>query len=796
MLGDLRYAVRTLRKTPAFTFAALLALMLGIGANTAIFSVVYSVLLRPLPYHQPERLVWVWETEPDLPLAPSTGPDFLDWRQQNRVFQDLAAHTQASLTLTGIDTPQQLRGAAISARFFQTLGVSPLIGRHFRDEEDQPDRNNVAILGYGLWDRVFGADKAVLGRSIILDGRSTTIVGVMPRDFVPFPRADIWVPIAIRPGVNRGQHYLWAVGRLKPGVTVRQAQAEMETIARRLTETYPETNTGIGVKVIPLHEQFVGRARPTLIALAGAVAFVLLVACANVANLLLARSTVRRKELAVRAALGAGRWRLVRQLLTESLVLAVIGGGLGLLLALGGVGLLRLIPGTDIPRLSEVTVDVQVLLFTLGVSLLTGVAFGLVPALQLSGSGLNAALGEGQRTGAHAAGRRRVRSGLVVAEVALALSLSVASGLMVKSFLRVTAVDVGFRQENVLTAAISLPGTRYPEAQDRERFFQNLTERLRALPGVEVAGATSKLPILGGNNGSVIVEGQPLPKGNLEGPLVEFSAVNPGYFRAMGIAVRGGRVFTDNDTADSPTVAVINETMARKFWPGQEAVGRRFSRDKNPPRWIEVVGVVADVRQHGIERVPLPESYHPFTQNPRSMRYMVLRCAMDPSSLIPAVRRTVAGLDKDLPAYDVRTMEEVFATRTAPRRFQMLLFAVFAAVALLLASAGIYGVMAYGVSQRRHEIGVRLALGARTRDVLRMVMGEGLVLGLGGVVIGLVGSLALARVMSSLLFGVEARDPGTFLLVAPLSIVVALAASYLPARRAARVDPVVVLRAE
>ena len=795
MCNDLRYALRMLRKSPGFTAAAMLALALGIGANTAIFSVVNSVLLRPLAYKDAGRLVWVWETEPDLPLAPTTSPDFLDWKEQNHVFEQLEAYTQSGFNLTGVDRPARLQGATVTPGYFRMLGAAPALGRDFAPGEDDPARNQVIVLSHGCWTDRFGSDPKVVGRVLTLDDKLYTVIGVMPREFAAFPPGEYWVPFTLRKTDPRGQHFMWAIGKLKQGVTRAQGQAEMETITRRLQQQYPVTNTGIGVRLIELQEQFVGRIRPSLIVLLGAVGFVLLIACANVANLLLARAVARRREMALRTALGAGRFRLLRQMLAESSLLSLASGGFGIALAWWGLRVLKLARGANIPRLNEVALDTRVLGFTLMVSALTGLLFGLLPAIQGSRVDLNHTLKETGATVARRGLSRGLGGALVVAEVALSLMLAIGSGLMIKSFLRLTNLDLGFEPRHVLTTSISLPRARYKDAQAWDNFYRQLEERVRALPGVEAAATTTKLPVMGGNNGSVIIEGQPLPKGNLEGPLVEVSTISPDYFPAMGIPLKQGRWFNQTDTRDSPPIAVINETMARKFWPNQDAVGKRFSWD-NPPKWIQVAGVVADVRQHGLERVPLPETYHPFTQGQRSGRILVIRTVGDPRRLKSAMLVAIQSLDKDLPTVRTQTMEEVLDARSSGRRFQMTLFTVFAVIALVLACIGIYSVLSYSVSQQRHEIGIRMALGARRSDVQRMVVRQAMLLAVAGVAAGAGGAWALSTSLRTLLFDVKPTDPGTIVGVSALLLAVAVVASFLPARRAAKVDPILTLRYE
>ncbi len=796
MLHEVRYAWRVLRRAPGVTAVAVIALALGIGANTAIFSVVNTVLLRPLAYEDLDRLVQLFQTEPELPRAPLTGADFLDWREQNHVFERAAGYTWANLNLTGLDQPQRVTAGAVTADLFPVLGVSPAMGRDFAAGEDRKGQDQVTILSHAFWELRLGSDPNVLGRKLNMDGRAYTVIGVMSRGFRAIPEGvDLWVPLVLsRENNPRGEHFMQGIARLKHGVTLSRAQAELDAISRRLTEQYPNTNTEIGARLVPLFEQRVGKVRPILLALLGAVAFVLLIACANVANLMLARAAARVREVAVRTALGAGRWRLLRQSLTESVMLSVLGGAAGLILALWGIHLLRAATGADLPRVDELRVDGTVLAFTLAVSLLTGLLFGLAPAWQQSRMVLNEVLKEGGRS---MAGRAHggLRSVLVVGEMALSLVLLIGSGLMIKSFVRLLALDLGYDSSKVLTMELSLPENRYQSPEERATFFRNLLERMRSTGGVMAAAATSKLPLEGGTNGTVRIEGRPAPAHEFEGPLVEFTRATPGYFQAMGIPLLKGRSFEERDESGAVIATVINETMARKFWPSEDALGKIILRG-NHDRY-QVVGIARDVRQHGIEREPLPEMFYPYGRRdaPPNMS-LVVRAVGNPGALAGAMRAQVVATDKDQPVYSVRTMEQVFAENAAARRFQMTLFGVFAGVALALAAVGIYGVMSYSVSQRGHEIGIRMALGARTADVLRMVVQQGLALVLVGVAVGIAGALALTRLLRSLLFGVSTTDAPTFAAVSLFLVMVALAASYIPAHRATRVDPVAALRHE
>ena len=805
---DIRYGLRMFRKSPAFTAVAVVALALGIGANTAIFSVINSVLLRPLPFAESERLVRVGghgERQKGEEVTTFSPQDFYDWRERNTVFESIAAYDETFPSLTGAGEPERLRGARVTADFFRVLRARPALGRDFLPQEEQRDNRFVAVLSHELWQRRFASDPGVVNRTVNLGGQDFTVVGVMPADFdAPlFSGADaapiqIWVPFApdLSQWTRSGRSVDGAVARLKPNVTVEQARGEMEQIARQLQQQYPETNAGSGAAVVGWQEQRVARIRPVLFMLLVAVGFVLLIACANVANLLLARAAVRQKEIAIRTALGASRLRVVRQLLTESLMLSLLGATLGLLLALWTTDLLRSLGAGAIPAVAGgVALDTRVLLFTLGVSLLTGVVFGLAPALGASRPDLNETLKETGRSSTAGVGRRRARNLLVVSEIALSLVLLVGAGLLIKSALRLSEVNPGFDPHNVLTMSVFLPGTKYPEDQQQVNFFNRVTERVGALPGVEAVGVTSNLPVSGNYDRiGFYVEGQPEPARE-DVPEVERYMVDPGYFRALGITLRAGRVFGPEDRADVALVAVINETAARSLFNGENPVGRRIRTDPERP-WREVVGVVGDVRHYDLETPANPQLYLPVEQNPSQAMTVVIRSGNDPAGQVAAARAQVWEVDKDQPVYDVRTMEEWLANSTAQRRFNMTLLAAFAALALALAVVGLYAVMSYTVEQRTHEIGVRMALGAQGGDVLRMVVGQGMALALAGIGVGAACAFALTRAMQSLLFGVSASDPVTFAAVALLLAAVALLACLVPARRAARISPMTALRYE
>jgi len=810
---DIRYGMHTLLKSPGFTLVAVVALALGIGANTAIFSVVNAVLLRPLPYKNPERLVMMWQTNLRQGIGQDSvaAPNFLDWREQSQSFEHMAAYRGQSFNLTVGDKPEQLPGAVVSASFFQVLGVKAALGRIPQTEVDQPGGNLVAVLSHGLWQRHFGADPNLIGKPLTLNGESFTAVGIMPPGFkYPLDDTEVWalskrmvpeLPITI-PGIDdpltlRGATYLKVIARLKPGVSLTQAQAEMATVSHRL-EQY-EDNEGVGVKIIPLQEQLVGDSRLGLLVLLGVVGFVLAVACANVANLLLARAAVRQKEIAIRHALGASRWRLARQLLTESVLLSVIGGVLGLVLAWWGIDLLMASIPEEIPRVKEVSLDPYVLGFTFAVSVLTGLLFGLAPALGASKPDLNSALKEGARTSTESIRRNRVRSLLVVSEVALALVLLVGAGLMMQSFLRLSEVNPGFNPENLVTAEFWLPQFKYPEDGQQAAFYTKLLERVAQLPGVSSSAAISVLPLTGSDvSTSPQIEGRPEPDEG-ERSEVQLRSVSPSYFRTMGIPLLQGRDFTTRDDEDAPGVAVISEAGARRLFGSKDAaMGERldYVGDTENPTWSEIVGVVGDVHESGLDQEAAAEVYVPYRQLPSAFMYVVTRSALDPTSLTNAIRREVQAIDKDQPILEARTMNERIAESIAARRFSMLLFAVFAGIALVLAVVGIYGVMSYSVARRTHEIGIRMALGAGRGGVLRLVVGQGMILAAVGISIGLTAAFALTRVMSSLFYGVSATDPVTFIGVAMLLTIAALLACYIPARRATKVDPMVALRYE
>ncbi|HET6851494.1 MAG TPA: ABC transporter permease [Pyrinomonadaceae bacterium] len=804
LLHDLRYAARMQRKNPAFTVIAVIALALGIGANTAIFSVVNTVLLRPLPYKDPERLVMVWEdaSRHGYPRDTPAAANYVDWRDQSQVFEGMAAIADISFNLTGAGDPERLEGRRVSANLFPLLGVEPQIGRVFTAAEDQPGAQRVVLLSYRLWQRRFGGDPSIVGKALTINGESYIVVGVMPASF-QFPTSDdeAWVPIAFtqQEASNRGRHYLQIIARLKPGVPLAQAQSEMTTIATRLQQQYPQQNADLGAVVQPLHEHLVGDIRPALLILLGAVGLVLLIACANVANLLLARAAVRQKEIAVRVALGAKRGRLIRQFLTESILLSTLGGIVGLGIAFGGLVLLKAFIPETISQAREISIDLKVLAFTFVVSVLTGVIFGLAPAIQALRFNQIETLKEGGRDAATGGSGKRLRSLLVMSEVAISLVLLIGAGLLINSFLRLRNVDPGFRSDNLLTMKIVLPEPKYAKFQQRAAFYTNLLQRVQSLAGVRSAAVTTNLPLYRqGNSTSINIEGRPAPPPGQE-LIVVTRIISPGYFDTMSIPVLKGRPLTDQDMETSPTAVVISETMARRFWPGEDPVGKRIAAWKvqTPEDWAQIVGVVKDVRQFELTADPKPQMYLSYRQAGFfAPRDLVVKTDVEPASMAETVRKAVWDIDKDQPVSNIRTMEEILAESIARQRFSMLLLAIFAGVALVLAGVGIYGVMSYSVAQRTHEIGIRMALGAQTGAVLKLAVGYGMKLVIIGIVVGLIAAFALTRLMATLLFGVTATDPATFTLISLLLIAVAALASYIPARRATKVNPIIALRYE
>jgi putative ABC transport system permease protein len=797
---DLRYGARMLMKNPGFTLIAISALALGIGANTAIFSVVNAVLLRPLPYEESERLVVLYETNPQQGRDEMSVsyPNFADWRAQSQSFEQLAACLYGGMILTGKDEPARLQVVAVSADFFAMLRVKPLRGRTFLPEEDKVGGAPVAIVSHAVWQSRFGGDEGLIGRQITLDGKSRTVIGVMPPNFAlpPGDQTEVWMAIGALADQmqNRAVHRLTAIGRLKPDVTLQQAQTELAIIANRIQQQYPDADPGHGVNVISGYESLTKNVRPALLTLLVAVGFLLLIACANVANLLLARAETRQKEIAIRTALGATRGRIVRQLLAESLLLAVVGGAAGLLLAAWGVDALAGGLPEDFPRAKEIGIDRFVLGFTGALSVLTGLIFGIIPALTRAKPALNETLKEGGRTSA-AFGRGRIRGALVVTEVALSLTLLVGAGLLIKSFWRLMQADPGFQLDHLLTMNVSLIGEKYKETGQVISFFRELPARLGALPGVKAVSAVNVLPISGGDsNGNLTIEGRDFPPAQT--PSASFRRILPNYFNAMSIPLKQGREFNERDTGEEKVV-IINEGMARRFWPEGDAIGKRIKigPPQNEP-WLTIVGVAGDVKNIGLEADARLATYEPHAQRPWSSMILAIRTEADPLSLSAAVRGELRTMEKDLLIRPPSTMDERIRLSVAPRRFNMTLLAGFAALALLLAAVGVYGVMSYTVTQRTREIGVRMALGAQSGAVLKLIVGQGLKLALIGLAIGLSAAFTLSRWMEDLLFDVRPSDTWTYGAVAALLLLVALFACWIPARRAAKVDPMIALRCE
>ena len=799
---DIRYAFRRLIKSPAFTLVALLTLALGIGANTAIFSVVNAVLLQPLPYPDSHEIVGVYHLS-DGRRAVMSGPNFTDVKALNTTLEEVAAYTRTRTILTGRGEPVRLDGSGISASLFDMLGVQAAHGRTFRAEENQPGGTRVAILSHSLWQQRFGGDAAIVGKPLTLDGVTHEIVGVMPEGF-SFPAdRQIWTPLEYTADFTteqRGAWYLQVVGRLKPGVTVEQARAEVETIGRRLAAQYPDANEGVDFTAVSLHEAMVGSLRSAFWVLLGAVGFVLLIACVNVANLLLARAASRESEIAVRSALGADRARLVRQLLTESLMLAVVGGGLGLLLAVWGVEALIALEPQGIPRLSEVGVNPVVIAFTAGLSLVTGLLFGLVPAFQSTRSTLSSTLKEAGRGALTTRGGTRMRTTLVVAEVALAVTLLAGAGLLIRSFARLAAVDPGFQVKQALTFEVSLPDSRYAAREKQVAFFDDLMPRLESIPGVRNAAAVMALPLSGTSLVLTFeVEGRP-PVPPSQQPAMQVRIATADYFQSIGVPLKRGRFFTEADRAGTPKVVLITEAAARQHFPGEDPIGRTITLgwgSDGDRAGGEVVGIVGDVKDAGLSEPDPPQVFLPYRQWPVQRMAVLLETAVPPASVADAARRAVYGVDGSLPVASVRTLDEIVARSISQPRFYMTLLTVFAAVALALAAIGIFGVLSYAVAQRTREIGIRMALGAHHRTVLRLIVREALLMAGGGVLIGVAAAFLLTEwLVSALLFETSPHDPGTFALVATVLTLVTLAAAYVPARRATRVDPIVALRAE
>jgi putative ABC transport system permease protein len=803
LLQDIRYGIRMLLRSPGFTIVAVLTLALGIGANTAIFTVVNAVLLRPLPYKDASRLVNLNSTLtyfPEFHLGESPA-DFVDIKTKNQSFESMAMYQMSAMNLTGEGNPEEISAGAVSPNLFPMLGVRPLRGRWFIEEEEQPGKDSTAILSYGLWQRRFGADPGAIGKNLTLNGKLYTIVGILPSGFRFPQKTDLWIPLALSPADlrEREMHGTEVLAKLKPGVELQRVQAELNAIASHLASQYPNVDQGLGLLVIPLQEARVGGVRPALLVLFGAVGFVLLIACANVGNLTLARSLKRQREMAIRAALGASRSRIAWQLLVESVLLSLAGGVFGLLLALWGVDALRSFAPANTPRLDELRVDPGVLCFSFAISALAGILFGLVPAIQSSRADLNSSLKEHGAARSGKFERHRLRSVLVVSQVALALVLLTGSALTIQSFSRLTSIKPGFRTDHLLTLSIHLPSSKYPKESQQINFAQQLLEKVKPLPGViNVAGAS--MPYLRGRMSlsTIQIEGVP-SRSNSSSDNVEYKAISPGLFETMGIHLLKGRDFDSHDVAGTIRIVAVSESLAHRYWPGINPVRKRVSLDQDKeghPIWSEVVGVVSDTRDIHFDVAPKAVVYVPLLQIGSEQIILIVRTTADPVALAAAVRSQVWAVDPDQPITDLLTMEQVVSESVAAPRFRTLLLGIFAVLGLVLTILGTYGVISYSVSQRTHEIGIRIALGAHPHDILALVIGQGIKLALTGVAIGVGAALVLTHWMASLLYGISATDPLTFAAVAILLTVVALAACYIPARRAMRVDPMIALRYE
>jgi putative ABC transport system permease protein len=796
----LRYSFRTLGRNPGFSAVVVLILALGIGANIAIFSFVNGVLLSSLPFPEPDRLIVLGERNPEKggSLAAVSPRNLEDWEKQSRTIEQFGAWRDWRFKIKTSEGPNLVSAGIASPGLFGALGVKPVVGRLFVPEDNQPGRDHVVLISYSYWQANFGGDASAVGQPMTLDSEAFNIVGVLPRSIesLPFGRFKIWAPVSVDPDQFLERHHRnrRVYARLRPGATIKEAQVEMESIGQQLASQYPKDNAGFSVSVASLQDAQVTDVRPTLLVLLGAVAFVLLIACANVANLLLARGAARRKEFAIRAALGAGRMSLIRQLLTEALVLALVGGTIGILLAFWMVDLFVAISPSSIPHLDQVRLDGSVVAFALAVSLLTGVLFGLAPALGSSRVNLVEHLKEGQKTSSAALGSR-LRGVLVICQVALALVLLVAAGLLGQTFLRLVTLKPGFNPQNLLTVQVFLPTDRYKTGSQVAAFYQRATEEFRGIPGVSAVGTTSAGPQFGGYEPvDFLVEGQSVPASG-EYPRARFYNVGPDYFHTMQIPLLAGREFTDRDTREAPQVAIINQTMARRYFPGEEPIGKRLAlvREKDS---VEIVGVVGDVKRFELDDVVGPEVYWPYMQKPRWATYFAIRTDSDPMGVVTAVRSRMAGLDKDVPVLNVSTIDQLVTAALRGPRFNAALIGASAGIALLLASFGLYALISYSVTQRTHEIGVRIAIGADQRDIFKLIVGNGMILTMIGVAIGLAASFALTRAMSSLLFGVSATDSLTFAVISLLLAFVSLLACYVPARRAMKVDPMVALRYE
>ena len=806
LLQDLRYALRSMMKNPGFTAVATITLALGIGANTAIFSTVNAVILRPLPFEDPDRLVRAY-SDRHGELWTSSPPDFVDYRRENHVFHDLAAFYSDDAALGGDEGATLHTAGVVSSGLFPILGVQPALGRTFTPDDEVIGQEHVVLISHGLWERRFASDTELLGRSITLDGEPYSVIGVMPERFAFPADAELWVPLAFTTRdltTQRGAHYLTVVGRLLPDVSVEAAEADMIAIAARLEEQYPETNLAWSARVQPLHESIVGDVRPAFLILLGAVGLVLLIACANVANLFLARAVGRERELAIRIALGGSRFRVFRGLMTESVVLGIVGGLMGLLVATWGTSFLVALAPADIPRIEGVTTDATVLGFALGISVLTGLLFGFIPAIRASlKADLTVQLKAGGRGMVGDYSGARTRSILVVAEIALAVLLVAGSGLLIKSFLHLQRVDPGFNPAGVLTFTLSLPDARYPNPNDADAFYTQLLTQIRGLPGVESSGGIFGLPMsgFGYSISTSTLDGRRLEPAEEDRLSVQVRAVTPDYFETLGVALLRGRHITDADRAGAPPVVVVSESAARLLWSDVDPVGHHFTVGTGLGIGRgnvggEVVGLVADIKDNGLVQNPRPKIYVAHPQFPTGFMSIAVRSSIQPSSLIEPIRRLVASRDPQLPMFQVMTMDQLVAGSVAQRRFYMLLLTLFGATALVLAAVGVYGVMSYSVAQRTSEIGIRIALGAGPAEVVRYFLERGFSMAVMGVVLGIVASFLSTRLLAGLLFGIQATDPTTFVAVSAILLSVAIFACFVPARRATRVDPIVALKHE
>jgi putative ABC transport system permease protein len=796
VLTDMRYGTRQLLKAPGFTIVAILTLAVGIGATSAIFSVLNGVMLRPLPYPEPERIVRVMEVLPQYGRFAVAPANFLDWRDRNQVFERIGAYTVRNDTFMGREGPERIPQAFVSWDMFELLGVAPMLGRSFREDEDLPKQNNVIVISHGMWQRRFGSDPHILGRPISLGDAPVTIVGVMPAGFYFAGRTtEFWRPLALDPtNAGRGGHYLAVIARLKQGVSLQQADSEMRGIATQLAKQYPNTNADESADTVRLHDLIVGPIRPMLLTLFAAVGMVVLIACANVAHLLLVRASVRERELAIRTAMGAGRSRLVLQMIAESLVLALAGGAAGVLLAYLAIAPIQTLGATSLPRVADITLDRNVLAFAFAVTIATGFVFGLAPAWQAARGGVGAVLKDsGRSTGARG---HRMRGLLLVAEVALSLVLLVGAALLIRSFARLTNVDPGFAPGHVLSFQVMLPEAAYPDSPRRAAFFDRLLERLRGTPGVQAAGMIQTLPILDDYMLSFSIQGRP-PAAPGHELSANYRVASPGYFESLSIPVRRGRAFTaHDDTARSPMVAVIVEAFAQRHFPGEDPIGRGLDIGNGTDGFYEIVGVVGSVRHEGLDSSPRPTMYIPYKHEPFGAMVMMVRTHGDPAQFAGTARQLVREIDPSLPAFGIAPLSNVITQSVAPRRFSMLLLGIFALVALFLAAVGLYGVVAYAVSRRTQEIGLRMAIGAQLSDVLRLVLGSGLKLAIIGVAIGIGGALALSSYVETMLFDIGRFDTPSYIATAAVLLGVSAVACYVPARRAMRVDPLVALRAE